>query len=344
MNYRKPLIGLSIFLVLAVIVSWMVFVTLIRAVNGPANTYSAVFTDVSGLHAGDDVRVAGVRVGRVDKVQLRGTLAQVTFRVQKEQQLFTNTDAAVNYQNIIGQRYLALLTPPGQRILLAPGGEIPVERTTPSFDISRVLNGFEPLFAVLDPHQADNLSNAIVEAFQGDSGSVLSVITQTSAFAQSLVGPDDMLGGVITNLNDLVGILAKQTDNLEQVIQQTRTALVTLNGRRDALIASTGLITGTVQRLSAIVNNIFPDLQALIRRDPGWVTIMNGHPEPWAYMLQNMPLMLKSLARISQRGAYADGYFCNLNTTILASQSRILRGIVRLASPGNVVQNSAVCR
>lgn len=74
MSYRKPLIGLTLFLVLAIVATWLVFVTLRRDIAGPTNTYSALFTDVSGLHPGDDVRVAGVRVGRVDSVDLQGTL------------------------------------------------------------------------------------------------------------------------------------------------------------------------------------------------------------------------------------------------------------------------------
>ena len=96
MSYRKPLIGLSLFLVLAIVVTWMVYRTLDRGISGSTHSYSATFTDVSGLHEGDDVRVAGVRVGRVDTVELDGTHAKVTFEVQKDQQLYTDTKASVS--------------------------------------------------------------------------------------------------------------------------------------------------------------------------------------------------------------------------------------------------------
>ena len=65
MSYRKPLIGLCLFLVMTTVATWMVYVTLGRRAGGPTNTYTAQFTDVTGLKSGDDVRVAGVRVGRV---------------------------------------------------------------------------------------------------------------------------------------------------------------------------------------------------------------------------------------------------------------------------------------
>ena len=124
---RNPLIGLAVFLTVAVTVTWMVFATLQRDVAGPTNTYSAVFTDVSGMTTGDDVRVAGVRVGRVDKIELVGNLAKITFRVQRNQVLYTNTVASVTYQNIIGQRYLGLSGgTSGVRTPLADRSQIPL--------------------------------------------------------------------------------------------------------------------------------------------------------------------------------------------------------------------------
>ena len=52
--------------------------------------------------------MAGVRVGRVEKVELDRKLAKVSFVVENEQRLYGNTLASVTYQNIIGQRYLGL--------------------------------------------------------------------------------------------------------------------------------------------------------------------------------------------------------------------------------------------
>jgi phospholipid/cholesterol/gamma-HCH transport system substrate-binding protein len=194
-RYRRRLIGFAVFMATAVAMTWMVFATLQREVAGPTNTYSAIFTDVSGMAPGDDVRVAGVRVGRVDKIELAGTLAKVTFRVQRNQVLYTNTIASVTYQNIIGQRYLGLSQgPAGDQTPLPNLGQLPKERTNPSLDLSYVLNGFEPLFTQLDANQVDNLANAIIEALQGDSGSILVLTTQASALAETLAGPDQVLG------------------------------------------------------------------------------------------------------------------------------------------------------
>ena len=108
MRYRGAMIGLSLFMVVAVTLTWLVYVTLRRDVAGQTVPYAAVFSDVFGLREGDDVRMAGVRVGRVEKIELQGDLAKVSFVVQSDQQLLGTTVASVTYQNIVGQRYLGL--------------------------------------------------------------------------------------------------------------------------------------------------------------------------------------------------------------------------------------------
>ncbi|MBR7551853.1 MCE family protein, partial [Mycobacterium tuberculosis] len=78
----------------------LVWNTLERTVSGGTNTYTAGFTDVRGLREGDDVRMAGVRVGKVDKIELarddrNASVAEVTFIVQRDQTIYEDTKALV---------------------------------------------------------------------------------------------------------------------------------------------------------------------------------------------------------------------------------------------------------
>jgi phospholipid/cholesterol/gamma-HCH transport system substrate-binding protein len=346
-SYRKPLIGLALFMVSAIVLTWMVYVTLGRQISGDTNTYTATFSDVSGLHPGDDVRVAGVRVGRVDELELDGTLAKATFRVQKDQVLDTSTVASVIYQNIIGQRYLGLSVgpPSGDRKPLPDGGQIPLEHTEPSFDITDLLRGFEPLFTLLDPKQVDNLTDGIIQALQGDSGTVLTLITQTSALAEVFAGPDQILGELITNLNDVVTNLAKQNASLQTVISQTRDVMVGLGNRRDELRAAVGSINATVGRLATITDSVYPDLHDLMNRQPGFAAHMVGDArDRTAFLGANLPLLLKGFGRITQEGSYGSIYICDVNVTIFAFLGRLIPSVVQRASPGNIVKHSPVCR
>ncbi|MDO3333934.1 MlaD family protein [Mycobacteroides abscessus] len=345
MRYRRAAIALAVFLVVSAVATWLVLGTLRREVTGPANAYSAVFTDVSGLKVGDDVRIAGVRIGRVDRIDLVDDRAVVKFRADADQTLYDDTTAAVTYQNIIGQRYIGLNQGSAQHHQrLATGSQIPVERTRPSFDISGLLNGFEPLFALLDPQQVDNLTNGIIQALQGDSGSVLTLLTQTSSLAQTLAGPDAVLGEVITNLNAVTAVLVKQNTNLQDMIGQSRQILATLADRREHLVASAGSINTTVSRLAQITDAVYSDLQQLLLRNPGFLAVITGEgKDRFSMYAANLILIFKGLARATQRGAYVDGLLCDVNSTIFASLSRVIPGVVKLASPGNIVQHSPIC-
>lgn len=165
-SIRKPLIGFTIFGLVALLVTYVIFSTLERSVSGSTNSYSTFFTDASGLAAGDDVRMAGVRVGRVDKIELDNGRARVEFEVQNDQQVYTNTRSAIRYQNLIGQRYLNLTLVEGRDSRpLAPGStlELPSED---SFDVTKLLAGFQPVFETLDAEQVNALSQGLLEAFQ----------------------------------------------------------------------------------------------------------------------------------------------------------------------------------
>ncbi|MFV0495299.1 MlaD family protein [Mycobacterium sp.] len=354
MSYRKPLIGTTLFLIFSVAITWMVFGTMRREISGATHSYSAMFTDVSGLKTGDDVRAAGVRVGRVDDIDLVGKSAKVTFRVQRDQTLYTDTHASVTYQNIIGQRYLGLSPgSDGDHKPLHNKGQIPLEHTNPSLDISYVLNGFEPLLTQLDSTQVDNLTKAVIQAFQGDSSSVLVLTTQASTLAETLAGPDQVLGDLIGNLDELMVSLAKQNNSLQTMISQTRGVMTELADRRGELVDSVGSINHTVGRLGTIVDNITPDAQQFVNRQPGLLdyTVHEGR-QRMGYMAANLPGMLKSLARASQSGGYLDIYACDIDFGLWRGLFHWFRAFVASATPGdgvtpgflNKIKHSPVCR
>lgn len=343
--YRRQLAFLVVFLVVCFCLTWTILVTLRRDVVGPTNTYTAVFTDVTGLRAGSDVRMAGVRVGRVDAVDLDHDQARVRFRIQRAQPVYGNTQASVVYQNIIGQRYIGLtLADFGAPDRLADGATIGVEHTEPSFDVTQLLNGFEPLFTLLNPDNRGNLSNALIAALQGDSDSMVVLIGETSRLAQALAGPDDLLGQLITSLGAVTQNLADQGSNLQTTLIQVRALVAGLNAHRDELVASTGSIAHVVDRLSGILTAVQPDLQDMLRRQPGALSTMLANTDQFSNLGANLPLVLKGLARITGSSTAADAQACNFNFTLFNFLRPIVPAIVNAATPGGWRKYSAQCR
>ena len=118
-----------------------------------AHTYTAAFTNVTGLETGDFVRIAGVEVGKVKKVcdLAPDTTALVEFTADDSVVLTEGSRAVIRYDDLIGGRYLALEEGAGGTKKLNPGDTIPLARTSPALDLDALIGGFRPLFRALDP-------------------------------------------------------------------------------------------------------------------------------------------------------------------------------------------------
>ncbi|BBZ24944.1 MCE family protein [Mycolicibacter hiberniae] len=337
MRFRGPLIGLSLFMVVSMALTWLVYATLRRDVAGATTPYAAMFTDVFGLREGDDVRMAGVRVGRVEKVALDGKLAKVSFIVQSDQRLYGNTVASVTYQNIIGQRYLGLsLGSTGSTEELPRGSVIGVEQTDPSFDVGTLLNGFKPLMSLLDPKQADDLTKGVIQSLQGDQDSMATLVEQSSTLTATLAGRDEVLGDLITSLNKVTGTIAGQNDQLDHALTQARRAVADLDSRRPALQSSVGSLAQVTRQLANITDEVFPSFEEMINREPGFTKHLASIEPQLAFNGANLPLLLKGFARMFGEGAYGIAYLCDLNATgFLPGQNDLTTMIINAATPGN---------
>jgi phospholipid/cholesterol/gamma-HCH transport system substrate-binding protein len=346
MKFRAPLIGITLFMVVALTLTWLVYVSLRRDVAGNTNSYSAVFTDVYGLREGDDVRMAGVRVGRVEKIDLDGKYARVSFVVQQQQRVYGNTVASVTYQNIVGQRYLGLsLGHEGAKTQLPSGSVLPLERTEPSFDVTALLNGYEPLFSLLNPHDADNLTKGVLQSLQGDTSSLTTLVSQTSTLTETFAGRDQALGSVITNLDKVISNLAAQNTNLDGVLTQTRDVVATLDQRRPELQAALGQLSRVVGTLSKSAADVYPALREFVDRQPGATRhILDVEPQV-AYLGDNIPLLLKGLIRVGNQGSYINAYLCDVNIlAFFPGLNDVVPIVVNAATPGNKAWHTPRCR
>ncbi|WP_052172651.1 MlaD family protein [Nocardia sp. BMG111209] len=108
MSVRALAIRVSITVVVMALALIGVLQVIERPVAGATDSYTAMFTDANGLRVGDEVRLYGVQVGKVDSLGLAGPLARVRFTVMRTHPLFDNSTLAVKYQNLTGSRYLEI--------------------------------------------------------------------------------------------------------------------------------------------------------------------------------------------------------------------------------------------
>lgn len=317
-SIRKPLLGFSLFMVVAIAVTSIIWTTLGRSVAGTTHSYSALFEDASGLQAGDDVRIAGVRVGKVERVVLDGGTARAGFVLEQDQILYQNTIVSIRYQNLIGQRYLALESDAASTVetaSLPPESTIGLERTEPSFDVSALLNGFQPLFSVLDPVQINGLSESIVQALQGDGVSISALVVQSAALAAEFAEKDEMLGLIVANLGGLLAELADQGENTAMLIESTEELMAGLGAESESLSAAVETMGEAAGPVAALVEDVRPSVSDTVVELDAVADLLNGDGAQLRESIGLLPALLASFSRITENGSFINMYVCNLDVS-----------------------------
>lgn len=275
-------------------------------------TYRAVFTNISGLKGGNFVRVAGVEVGKVSGLTLnRDGSVVVDFTVDRSLPLTEGTRAAVRYENLVGDRYLALEDGPGALSRLAPGATIPLSRTAPALDVDELIGGFRPLFRALDPDQVNALSGELLKVFQGQGATVSSVLAQTAALTTTLAGRDTLIGEVISNLNTVLATFADRDaefgsglDTLSQLVRE-------LADRRGDIANGTAYISnaaGSVADLLTAARQPLAETVAQTDRAAGQVMADRDYVDE---LVRTLPEAYQILARQGLYGDYFGFYLCD---------------------------------
>jgi phospholipid/cholesterol/gamma-HCH transport system substrate-binding protein len=241
----------------------LLFTALIVVVFGQmrfdrTSSYSAEFSNASGLRAGQFVRASGVEIGKVKEIKLvdNGRKVQIDFDVDHSVPLYQSTTAQIRYLNLIGDRYLELKRGEGEGAdrVLPSGGFIPLSRTQPALDLDALIGGFKPLFRALDPEKVNNIASAIITIFQGQGGTINDILDQTAQLTSTIAERDQAIGEVVKNLNIVLDTTVRHRQDFDQTVDNFEKLISGLNNHADSLAANTANISnaaGTVADLLA---------------------------------------------------------------------------------------------
>jgi phospholipid/cholesterol/gamma-HCH transport system substrate-binding protein len=314
MKTTAALVKLIIFGVVTVIVTGLLATTIGNFRFGGTSEYRAIFTDVTGLLQGDDIRIAGVRVGSVEKIEVKDrTLAQVTISVDKERRIAQSTRAAVRYRNLVGQRYIALLEGPGPDTRLRPGGTIPLERTAPALDLTDLFNGFKPLFAALSPKDINEFSFEIIQTLQGEGSSINSLLAHTASLTSTLADRDAVIGRTLDNLNAVLGTVDQRDQKLSELILQLQRFVSGLSEDREAIGASLTNIAGLADATAGLVEEARPGLKTDIRELGEVAGHLDDNKKVVDEFLNRFPGKLNTITRTATYGSWFNFYLCEFS-------------------------------
>jgi len=200
---------------------------------GGGETYSAAFSEAGGLKPGDEVRIAGVKVGKVADVDLEGDHVKVTFKIKGDPGFGTETGASIRVKTILGAKYLALHAKgPGQ---LKPGSEIPLRRTVPAYD---VVQAFSDLTTTTEEVDTDRLAEAldtISTTFQDSPAEVRASIKGLSKISRTVASRDKALGELLDHANGVTGVLAEHSEDFSALVKDGDNLFKEISKRRKAI-------------------------------------------------------------------------------------------------------------
>ena len=315
-------VKLAIFTVVSVLVTGLLAAIMGNVGFGPGTEYRAVFTSASMLQEGDDVRVAGVSVGEVKKVEHHErTQAMVTFRVKSDVPLTTASRAEIRFLNLVGDRYLALeegAADGEDAERLEAGGTLPVEQTTPALDLTVLFNGFQPLFRALQPEQVDELSLNIVQVLQGEGGTVQGLLDKTASLTTTLADRDELIGDVVDNLGRTLGTVDERHQQLTRLIRGLKGWMGDLARDRETI----GSSLSNVSDLTVVVADLLREGRPLLREDlrelRKLAALLNqdGNRAQLTELLDRLPESMTDQTRTGMHGSWYSYYVCGLSARI----------------------------
>ncbi|MGV0837861.1 MlaD family protein [Mycolicibacterium thermoresistibile] len=222
MSARGALWRLALGAVVAVLLFTLVANVIRQPVAAPVRSYTAEFTDVSGLHKDADVRVRGVRVGKVQTVRLERrdgrSFAAVDFSLDQQYGVVATSTLAIRYQALTGLRYVDVVNPaegyaPDELVT-----RVPTEMTQPSFDITSLFNGLAPVIATLSPDEINTFTANAVAYLSGDGSGLAPMLESIHKLTRFVADRQQVIGTLMQNLSTVADGIGGNSKELVQIL------------------------------------------------------------------------------------------------------------------------------
>jgi phospholipid/cholesterol/gamma-HCH transport system substrate-binding protein len=275
-------------------------------------SYRAAFHDASGLAPGNEVRVAGVRVGKVTGIALArgaaGPYVRVSFRLDDHDvRLGTTTAATIRIKTVLGQKYLALAPAgPGR---LAGGAEIPLSRTAGPFDVIQAVTG---LADTLDAIDSTQLATTLAQTFADTPASVRVSLDGLSRLSKTVSERDAALRQLLARAHSVTGVLASRDDEFRKLVADGSALLAEVSRRKDAIH---DLLVGTnalATQLSGLIADNRGKLEPTLRQLRGVVATLQRNRDNLEQTIQKMGPFVDAFANVVGNGRWFDSYLSGL--------------------------------
>lgn len=274
----------------------------------PGKSYSAYFAEAGGLTAGAEVQVSGITVGKVSSVTLDGQQVLVTFKVAKDLRLGDRTEAAVKTKSLLGTKILGV-TPRGDG---RQAGTIPLDRTTPAYQLPDALGDLTAMISGLDTEQVSNSLEVLATTFHDTPPELRVAVEGSARLAKTLNKRDAQLRNLLSNAGKATAVLSGRSDQIVHLVADTNALLSQLNSESAALDQLSGNISYVSQQLSGLVADNRETLKPALDKLNGALAIVDNRKEKVQDWLKRFDWHIMGLGEALSAGPFFKAYVINL--------------------------------
>jgi phospholipid/cholesterol/gamma-HCH transport system substrate-binding protein len=276
---------------------------------GTGVTYSAYFSEAGGLADGNEVQVAGVKVGEVSKVVLARDQVQVRFKV-RDVHLGEQTRAAISIKTLLGEKYLAL--EPAGGGAQDPGVPIPRSRTTAPFDITAAVSQLSTTVDQIDTAKVAESFKVVADTVKDTPEHMKSALEGLSALSKTISSRDEALATLLGNTSKVSQTLAGRNTEITKLIDDGNLLLAEIQKRKDAI---TQLLNGTkalADELRGLVADNRATLQPALQQLDKVTSLLQRNQDNLSRGLAALAPFVRISTNTTGNGRWFEGYLCGL--------------------------------
>jgi phospholipid/cholesterol/gamma-HCH transport system substrate-binding protein len=280
---------------------------------GSGDVYHAQFAEIGSLKVGNEVRVAGVPVGKVQGIELDGNKVQVTFKIDKGTKFGTQTGAEIRVRTLLGAEFLAL-TPKGKG-QLPEGSTIPLERTVAPYDVVQAFSDLSRTTDQLDIPQLSEALNTLGDISAQTPVEFRGAIKGVSDLSRNLAARDEQINTLLVSIKKVSGVLNSRNDQLVTLFKDADTLFQAISARRDSihrLLVSTQQISA---QLRGLVKDTRSDLLPALRQLDTVTDMLRKNEASVDEALRTYPAFVRLYSNATGTGPWLDGYLGGLTPT-----------------------------
>ncbi|HTW16245.1 MAG TPA: MCE family protein [Nocardioides sp.] len=277
---------------------------------GGGDTYYAAFAESGGLKADDEVRIAGVRVGKVESVDLDRGYVKVTFRVETDSGFGPETRAAIRVKTLLGAMYLAL--EPAGSGQLPEESEIPVERTSSPYDVVEAFEGLAETSEEIDTDQLADSLTTLADLTRNTPEEFRDALSGVSALSTNIAAKNEQIGTLLQNLDRVTAVLDARDTDIVRLMKDSDVLVRALVARRDAVHRLLVSTTTLSKSLTALVRESRDDLKPALTELENVLRVLNKNEDNLDNSLRLMAPFYRVFASTLGGGPWFDTYIQNL--------------------------------